>query len=307
MLDLGRLRVLREVEARGTVTAAAHALGYTPGAVSQQLAALQREAGVALLERSGRGVRLTEAGRVLTRHAAMLLAGVEAAEAELASLAGGAVQGTVRVAAFQSAALRIVGPALPALAAAHPDVRVEVLEAEVEAAVPSLRLGHLDVVVGDEYGGLPRPRHDDLAREPLLDEEILLVLPAAHPLARRRRVPLGALAGAPWSGTRPGTGHRQMQVQACRALGGFEPDIRHTSDDFLILLELVASAGACALLPELVHREAGREAAVRAIAEGRLAREIFLLTRRGRTPAVDAVAAALRVAAAHATGPRAVR
>jgi DNA-binding transcriptional LysR family regulator len=294
VLDLGRLKILRELDARGTVTAAAHELGYTPGAVSQQLAALQREAGVALIEKAGRGVRLTPAGHVLVRHADRLLAGVEAAEADLASLAGGAVQGTVRIAAFQSAMLRIVSPAMAALAKTHPDLRVEVVEAEVEASVPSLRLGHLDVVVGDEYGGLPRPRHADLARDSLLHEQLNLVLPARHPLAKKAKVPLKQLKDAAWAGTQPGTGHREMHVRACRDLGGFEPDIRHSSDDFLILLELVASTGACALLPELVHPERTKGVAVRPLAEGRLTREIFLLTRNDRTPAVAATAAALK-------------
>ncbi len=300
MLDLRRLGVLRELEARGTVRAAATALGYTPSAISQQLAVLEREAGLPLLERAGRGVRLTEGGRALLRHAESLLDGVEAAEAELATLAAGATAGTVRVAAFQSAMLRIVAPALAALAARHPEVRIEVAEVEVEAAVPGLRLRHLDAVVGDEYDGLPRPRHHDLARERLLREEVRLVLPAAHPLARRARVPLTALADAAWAGTQPGTGHREMHVRACRDLGGFEPDVRHASDDFLILLELVRSAGACAFLPDLVRPEQTPLVAVRRLAEGRLEREIFVLTRRSRTPAVAAVAAALREAAAAA-------
>src|SRR5918999_4540397 len=138
MLDLRRLRLLREVEARGTIHGAARALDYTPSAVSQQLAVLEREAGVKLLERSGRNVRLTDAGRALVRHAARLLDGVEAAEAELAALAAGRPAGVVRVAAFQSAFLRIVAPAIRRLAATHPDIRVEATEAEVEDAVPAL-------------------------------------------------------------------------------------------------------------------------------------------------------------------------
>src|SRR5215210_3497292 len=131
MLDLRRLRLLREVDARGTIHGAARALDYTPSAISQQLAVLEREAGAQLLERSGRNVRLTDAGRVLVRHAATLLDGMEAAEAELA--------GMVRVSAFQSAFLRIVAPAIAALARSHPDVRVEAAELEVEEGVPALR------------------------------------------------------------------------------------------------------------------------------------------------------------------------
>jgi DNA-binding transcriptional LysR family regulator len=297
MLDLRRLRLLREVEARGSVHGAARALDYTPSAISQQLAVLEREAGAALLERVGRGVRLTDAGHVLVRHAAGLLDGVEAAEAEVAALGSGHPAGVVRVASFQSAFLRVVAPAVGTLANTHPDVRVEATEDEVERAVPALRLRQLDLVIGDEYDGHPQPIHRDLAREPLLREQVRLVLAQDHPLARRRRVPLARLAEAEWAGTQPGTGHREMLIRACRRLGGFEPDLRYSSDDFLILLELVRTAGACALLPDLVLAHGAPGVAVRSPAEGTIGREVFLITRRARTPAVEAVAAALRAAA----------
>lgn len=298
MLDLRRLKLLRELDARGTVHGAARALDYTPSAISQQLAVLERETGTALLERVGRGVRLTDAGRVLVHHAGLLLDGVEAAEAEVAALAAGRPAGVVRVASFQSAFLRIVAPAIAALAATEPAVRVEATELEVEHAVPALRLQQLDAVVGDEYDGQPNPIHADLAREPLLHEQVRIVLPASHPLARRRRVPFARLADAEWAATQPGTGHRDMLIRACRGRGGFEPDLRYASDDFLILLELVRRAGACALLPDLVLAHGAPDVAVRTPAEGAIAREVFLITRRARTPAVEAVAGALRDAAA---------
>jgi DNA-binding transcriptional LysR family regulator len=297
MLDLRRLRLLREVDARGTVHGAARALDYTASAISQQLSVLEREAGAKLLERSGRNVRLTDAGRVLVRHAATLLDGVEAAEAELAGIAAGRPAGVVRVSSFQSAFLRIVAPAIAALARSDPDVRVEAAEIEVEEGVPALRMRQLDVVVGDEYEGQPRPVHADLVRESLVREQVRLVMPADHPLARRRRVPLAQLAGAEWAACHPGTGHREMYIRACRQLGGFEPDLRYSSDDLLILLELVRTAGACALLPDLVLGYGAPGVAVREIAEGSIGRETFLLTRATRTPAVEAVAAALKAAA----------
>jgi DNA-binding transcriptional LysR family regulator len=297
MLDLRRLRLLREVDARGTVHGAARALDYTASAVSQQLAVLERETGAKLLERSGRNVRLTDAGRVLVRHAGILLDGVEAAEAELAGIAAGRAAGTVRVSSFQSALLRIVAPAIAALRHSHPDIRVEAAELEVEEGVPALRLQQLDVVVGDEYEGDPRPVHADLVRETLVREQVRLVLSPDHPLARRRRVPIARLADAAWAACQPGTGHREMQIRACRQLGGFEPDIRYASDDFLILLELIRTTGACALLPDLVLGYGAPGVAVREIAEGSIRRETFLLTRATRTPAVAAVAAALAAAA----------
>jgi DNA-binding transcriptional LysR family regulator len=297
MLDLRRLKLLRELEARGTIHGAARALEYTPSAISQQLAVLEREAGTTLLERVGRNVRLTDAGKLLVRHAASLMDGMEAAEAELAGLAAGRPAGTVRVASFQSAFLRMVAPAIAALAESHPDVRVEATEREVEEAVPALRLQQLDLVVGDEYEGLPRPIHADLARAALVQEQVRLVLPATHPLADRRAVPMRALADADWAACQPGTGHREMLIRACRRLGGFEPRLRHASDDFLILFELVRTTGACALLPDLVLDSGAPGVAVRDIAEGSIGREVFLITRATRTPAVAAVAAALAHAA----------
>jgi DNA-binding transcriptional LysR family regulator len=299
MLDLRRLRLLREVDARGTVHGAARALDYTASAVSQQLAVLEREAGAKLLERSGRNVRLTDAGRVLVRHAGILLDGVEAAEAELAGIAAGRPAGVVRVSSFQSALLRIVAPAIAALRRSHPDVRVEATEIEVEEGVPALRLRQLDVVVGDEYEDQPRPVHADLVRETLVRERVRLVMPTDHPLASRRRVPIAQLADAEWAACQPGTGHREMQIRACRQLGGFEPDLRYASDDFLILLELIRTTGACALLPDLVVGYGAPGVAVRDLAEGSIGREAFLLTRATRTPAVQAVAETLKAAASH--------
>ncbi|HEY9339570.1 LysR family transcriptional regulator [Kribbella sp. NPDC051936] len=301
MMDLHRLRLLREVHGRGTVHGAARALGYSPSAISQQLAVLEREAGTPLLERIGRNVRLTAAGEVLVRHATSLLEGVEAAEAELAAVAAGRVAGLVRIASFQSAFIRVVAPAIRSLAASHPDIRVEAAELEVEQAAPALRLQQLDVMVGDEYDGQPRAVHTDLHREHLLREHIRVVLPADHPLAAAERVPVEQLADLPWAACQPGTGHREMHVRVCRELGGFEPDIRYSSDDFLILLELVRTTGAGALLPDLVIGAGAPGVAVRRPAEADVGRAVFLLTRRTRTPAVAAVADALAAAATDQT------
>ncbi len=298
MLDLRRLRLLRELEARRTLRATAEALGYTTSAVSQQLAVLEREAGTPLLERVGRNVQLTDAGRVLARHAQTMLDAGEAAEAEVAQVAAGRVAGVVRVSAFQSAFLRIVAPAVRALAETHPRVRVEASELEVEQAVPALRLQQLDVVVGDEYDDQPRPVHSDLSRADLVRERVRLVLPLHHPLARRRKVSLAALDLAPWAACQPGTGHREMQIRICRQLGGFEPDLRYASDDFLILLELVRTTGACALLPELVLGYEAPGVVVRDLVEGTIGRSVYQLTRGTRTPAVRVVSEALQEQAA---------
>src|SRR5919107_4807162 len=149
MLELRRLRLLRELHERGTVAAVADALRFTPSAVSQQLAVLEREAGVRLLERAGRGVRLTDAGLVLVGHAAALLERAAVAEADLAAAAG-AVSGRGRIAGFQSVMLRLALPAIERLAREAPALRCELVEAEPEQAIPALALGDLDLVLGDE-------------------------------------------------------------------------------------------------------------------------------------------------------------
>lgn len=307
MLDLHRLRLLREVAGRGTVHAAARSLGYTPSAISQQLAVLEREAGAPLLERVGRNVRLTDAGAVLVRHAETLLLGVEAAEAELAAVAAGRPAGVVRVAAFQSAFMGIVVPAVRSLISTHPDIRVEATEIEVELAAPALRLQQLDAVVGDEYEGHPRAVHADLTREPLLRERNQLVLPAGHPAATVDRVPMASLRDASWVASQPGTGHREMHIRVCREFGGFEPDLRYSSDDFFTQMELVRSTGAIALLPDLVLTLPAPGVVARPPAEGSVGREVYLLTRAARTPAIEAVAGALRVAADEQAARRSAR
>ena len=293
MLDLRRLRLLRELEARGTIHAAARALDYTPSAISQQLAVLEREAGAPLLERTGRTLRLTDAGRLLVEHAGALLDRMEAAEAELAALVAGRPAGTVRIASFQTAFLQLVAPAVAHLAGEHPDVRVEASEIEVEEAVPALRLGHLDVVVGDEYEGVPRPVWPDLVRTTVLEEQVRLLLPAGHPLAGRDRVALDRLAGAVWVGARSSAGHREMHLRVCRERGGFEPDIRFHSDDLAIQLEMVRMTRACGLLPDLVLGGGVPGIAAPLVAGGGIGREVFTVTRRALTPAIAVVRAAL--------------
>src|SRR3712207_8536285 len=197
MLDLRKLLLLRELHARGTVAAVAEALAYTPSAVSQQLAQLQREAGVPLTERVGRRLRLTDAGLRLVDHADVRLARVEAAEAELQE-AVGAVHGRIRLASLQTPLLSLVPPAIELLAARHPDVRVELYEMEPEQSLPALALGEFDAAIAEEYDDVPRPRTPALAREVLLRDGIVVVLPRTHPAAASGGpVRLADLAGEP--------------------------------------------------------------------------------------------------------------
>src|SRR5918996_2200514 len=200
MLELRRLRLLRELHERGTIAAVADALQFTPSAVSQQLAMLEREAGVPLLERAGRGVRLTDAALVLVEHAEALLERAALAEADLAAAAG-TVASRARIAGFHSVVLRLALPAIEALARDAPRLRCEVVEAEPEQALPALALGDLDLVLGDEWQHQPVGLPKGLERHELHRDPVHLVLPARHPAARRHRdaVPLAELAGETWA------------------------------------------------------------------------------------------------------------
>ncbi|MEV6367072.1 LysR family transcriptional regulator [Micromonospora musae] len=277
--DLRRLRFLREFEERGTLGAVAAALGYSPSTVSQQMALLERDAGTRLFEKAGRGVRLNDAGHLLAHHARALLAAAEAAEADLAAL-GGAIRGTVRAGGLQSAARRLLVPAVAHLMVDHPAVRVEVFELELEQALPGLRLGAVDLVIGDEYDGHPRPRPAGLRFTLLLEEPLKVVLPAGHPLAAPGGpVALTQLRSDIWTASAEGTGHHAMVIGTCRALGGYEPDLRHRSSDADVQLELVRAAAAVALLPALTLPSGDPALAIRDVAETTLKRRLVAVTR----------------------------
>jgi DNA-binding transcriptional LysR family regulator len=301
MLDLRRLHMLRELHARGTIAAVADALQFTPSAISQQLAQLERETGVRLLQRAGRGVRLTDAALVLVEHAGALLERAALAEADLAATAG-AVVGRVRIAAFQSAALRLALPAIDALRRDAPRLRCELIEDEPEAALPALALGDVDLALADEWQHQPLRMAPGLRRHELLRDPVRLVLPARHPAARRHReaVPLAELAGEAWATSHPGMGWETMTQRTCRELGGFDPDIRHRANDANVTLALVAHGLAVAMLPELPLPERRRGFTVRAIAGGGVGRAVFAATRAAdeKRPTTAAVLAAVRAAAA---------
>jgi DNA-binding transcriptional LysR family regulator len=305
MLDLKRLRLLHELHRRGTVSAVAGALSYSPSTVSQQLAVLQREAGTTLLEPAGRRVRLTDAALVLVEHAERLLAAAERAEADLAAAAAGAVAGVVRVGSFQTASLHLLLPALADLGARHPRVQVSLVESEPEPALDALRSHALDLVLADEWAGAPRPRLPGLDREDLLTEPVRLALPAGHPAAGGGGpVRLANLADTPWAAGYSGGGQSDLVRRVCNAHGDFEPDIRHHTNELTMLLALVAGGHAVTLLPELALAGGTAGVAVRPVADAELTRTVFTAARTGadRRPALGAVREALR--AATATRPR---
>jgi len=299
MLDLRRLRLLRELNERGTIAAVAEALQFTPSAVSQQLAQLEREAGVPLLERAGRGVRLTDAALVLVDHAEALLERAALAEADLAAAAG-TVSGRGRVAGFQSVCRHVALPAIEALARAAPQLRCELIEAEPEQALPALALGDLDLVLGDEWQHQPVRLPAGVERQELLRDRVHVVLPAQHSIARRHdgAVPLAELAGEAWTCGHVGMGWDELTQRVCREHGGFDPDIRHRTNDANLALALVAGALAVTLLPELPLATRPAGVALRPIAGAEVSRLIFAATRvaDAARPSTRALIAAMREA-----------
>ena len=202
MLDVRRMRVLREVALRGSFSAAADSLSFTQSAVSQQIAALEREAGTVLVERSARGVRLTEAGEALVRHTEAILGRLAEAEAELEDIAG-LRGGRLRLAAFESAAATVMPLAIARFSKAHPAVELSMTLMEPEESLPAMRMGDVDLAI-TFGGGAPEDRESDgFEHVHLLEDPMYLVLGADHPLARKRGVRLADLAGEAWIGGPP--------------------------------------------------------------------------------------------------------
>ncbi|GIE28522.1 transcriptional regulator [Actinoplanes italicus] len=287
MLDLHRLRILRELHRRGTITAVAQALSYSPSAVSQQLATLERETGVKLLEPAGRRVRLTAQADVLVAHAEVLLAEMERAESALArSLQETA--GTLRVAAFQTAVLTLVPSAIRRLQSAHPDLRIEVTELEPDTALPALVVGDFDVVLDEEYPGHPLPLLAGVSRSDLFTDELLLAVPS--PWAGRD---LLDVAKRPFALEPASTPAGQWALATCRE-AGFEPDVRYTSTDLQIHLRLVEQQLAVALIPQLADAQNRPGIALNPMRD-HPNRTVFIAVRNGALdhPAVRAFTTAL--------------
>lgn len=253
MLDVHRLRLLRELSYRRTIAAVAQALAYTPSAVSQQLTALEREAGVALLERTGRGVRLTPAAHTLVAHAEQVLAGLESAAAAVAATKGG-LTGRLRLGAFPSAARTLLPPALVALGRDHPDLELMVDEIDPADAAGLLRTGDLDAALTQDYDLVPVPEHPALESTVVLTEPMYLAStsPPGSPAgsAPGRDEAVRAFRSGAWIMGRPGTLCRLAAERVCQA-AGFEPRVRHQTDDFPTALALVAAGQGQAILPRL--------------------------------------------------------
>lgn len=290
-LDVRKLLALREVVARGTIAAAADALRVSPSAISQQLSSLEGAAGVPLLVRSTRGVRPTPAGQRLVERAHAIVAELELADADLAM--NGGVAGTVAIAAFATAMKGIVAPALTPLREQHPRLTPLVRELEPAESLPALASGEIDVALVFGHDLLDRPAHGGCEFEHLLDDPMLLALPA-HEFERDAGVPISALADRAWITAWPGSPCYEVTVGACHR-AGFQPRVDASSHDFAVVLALVAAGMGVALVPVLALGAVPYGVHIVAPEGEQVLRRIHAAYRRGgrRRPSVDATVTAL--------------
>jgi DNA-binding transcriptional LysR family regulator len=300
-LDVRRLQLLRELAARGTVTATAEALHLTTSAVSQQLGALSRQVGAPLLEPDGRRVRLTEAARLLLVHADVIVARLEAAQAELTAYAQGAA-GQVRVAAFATGISRLVLPAVGLLAADRPGLVVRVQEAEPSQALERLAAGDVDLALSLEAQNALPARDARFDREPLLVDPLDLALPGGHRLAGAADIRLAALADDQWIFGRGGP-WREIALAACGA-AGFVPEAAHEAEGWPTILAMVAAGLGVALVPRLADAASTPGVTIRKLTADQPSRRVVAVVRRGtgRAPHLGPMLAALHRVAADGPG-----
>lgn len=256
MLGVWRLQLLREVARRGTIRAAAAAMSITPSAVSQQLKLLEGEAGLPLLEHHGRHVRLTEAGEALVRHADIVSASLAAAESELATYREGVV-GTLRVAAFPTAARAILPSAIASLGARHPGLRVNLRDLETGESLLALARDEVDIAVVDEYDEVTRVREGDIDLVPLLRDRLHVAVPADRAAVIAPSSPavtLAALRDEAWIMDTEASSIHEAVLRACRR-SGFEPKIRSWCKDYSVIIALVEAGLGVAMLPGLALRD----------------------------------------------------
>src|SRR3954453_10388147 len=264
MLDVRRLRVLKEVAAKGSFSAAADSLAYTQSAVSQQIAALEREAGLQLVGRSGPGVHLTDAGRVLVGHADVILRRLADAEAELEAMTG-LRGGRLRLVAFPSAGGSLMPEAVARFRERHPAVEVTLAPAEPDEAAEALRSGEADIGLTIETSWM-KPGDDGLIPTHLLDDPMYLVVPTGHPQATKRAVRLADLADDAWI---LGSGDMScpdsaILIRACNA-AGFEPQIAFQSDDYNAIQGFIATGMGVSLIPDLALTNVRQDVVVRSL------------------------------------------
>jgi molybdate transport repressor ModE-like protein len=301
-MNLERLRVLRAVARHGSVTAAAAELHVTTSAVSQQLSKLERESGAILVERSGRGIRLTDAAHLLAGHAGALLSMAEMAQADIDARAG-QVTGRFVLASLPTASRGLAAPALRQLARAHPALRVELTEADSSQSIPALVQGAVDLVIAHEWSNAPLTALDGLTKTLLVEDLADIAVPATHPLAgsdadtTAGALELAELGAGPWICGTPGTSCHDWLTVTLRSVH-LEPQFAHTANEYETQLALVAAGLGIAVMPRLGRGHVPAEVRMIAV-RPTLRRNIYALwrTTAARRPAINAVVSALRDAA----------
>ena len=321
MLGVWRLQLLREISRRGSIKAAAEAMAITPSAVSQQLSVLEREAGLPLLEKSGRRVRLTDAGLRLVRHADTITGAIAAAEADLASMQQ-VVTGTLRVAAFPTAARAVMPPVMTALSQLHPDLRVTLRDLEADESLTALQNDEIDIALVDDYGDGSRVTDPGLEVHEFMRDPIYLAVAAAELPATAASTNLRAFAtdastptlrpapagearldefrDAFWIMDTDNSHLSRVTVQACRRLG-FEPHIRSSCKDFSVIIALVEAGLGVGVLPGLALLDRPVRAQVRPISPplARRLSSVIRPERRSHPMIVSALAELERFGTAH--------
>lgn len=306
VFDSRHIKTFHEVVSSGSYSAAARALGYTQPAITQQMKALERSVGVPLFTRAGRGLRLTEAGEALARHAEVILGSLSAAQQQLSALSR-LRAGRVRICAFPSANATLIPPAMARLLADHPGVRVELLEAEPPESVQRLLRGECDIALSFTYPGTPGAPGSpvetppELVEIPLMEDQLTVLLPVGHQLARRHAVRLCDLAEERWIAGCPRC--RANLLQVC-AEEGFAPDVVFTTDDNLAVQSLVAAGVGIALMPALVLSFLSHRKVTGRLVEPHLRRRVcaYVLREHLRVPATALVLDELRAVAAARVG-----
>lgn len=297
MLDVDRLRALHAVATHGSVSAAADALGVTTSAVSQKLAKLERDTKARLIERHGRGVRITDAALLLVQHAEEILARVEQAESDFEAHRGD-VAGQLSISAFPTAARGLLPTAVTELTRTYPRLDVRLAETEPPEAVREVARGSVDLAVVQDWESLPLAVPEELARQPLIDDVADLALPTTHPLARHKTVDLSRVTGEPWVSSPIGAVCYDLLVYTIRSYD-VEPCITHTAAEYETQLALVSAGFGLAILPRLGRGTIPpnvRVVPTRPV----IARSVYAIWRRraGRRPVIRAALATLREAAA---------
>ena len=276
MLNVGRLKVLIEVVRSGSFSGAAEALSYTQSAVSQAIARLEAETGATLIVRDRGGVRPTAAGASLVEHAEGILARIEAAETDLAAVLG-IRAGRLRMASFPSAGATLMPLAIAGFRRRHPDVALALAEGEPEDIAPRMRAGEFDLALLFEFPG-ERERHGARFRtQLLLEDPMLIALPAEHPLAGKRALSLADLRDEDWVQTSATSPCARFVVRACLA-AGFEPKVSFESDDYETVQGLVAAGVGVALIPQLALTHVHPGIVVRELAPRSPARRVVAAT-----------------------------